>query len=65
MVSFSLDAQSSGIVMSESRAKLEGVDDAGIAVPPCALETKEFRPGTALAGGLGAWHAEARAIGSR
>ena len=36
--------------MSESRAKLEGVGGAGIAVPPSALETKECKPDTALAG---------------
>ena len=36
--------------MSESEAKLEGADYAGIAVLPSALETKESRPETALAG---------------
>ena len=50
LVSISLDAQNSGIDMSQSGAKLEGLDYAGIAVLPSALETKEPRPETTLAG---------------
>ena len=36
--------------MSESRAKLEGIDGAGVAVLPSTLEMKEFGSEIALAG---------------
>ena len=50
LVSIRLDAQDSGIDMGGSGAKLEGVGCAEIAVLPSALEMKESRSETALAG---------------